>query len=235
MSNFLNTWSTKVTDHIPWSKKQDSIPYRVWVPGVSSDGDLSVIGIIASNLTEIKEKTIQYLRNAEKIDGNIKYDCVSILIFRDGTTIVDDDYLQQLPQSEDLLLLLPGQTWSNIYPRSVCLNGPEITNNKSLISQNALQTASKSTGKNLDYFVPTPDGEVARLTFDIYREHPSDAGCVRVTAAAAGDARMTVSYELKLNGAKTILHYGLRWTSLLLIYGGKLMVDAGEVIKGRLS
>ena len=233
MSRLISSLSTKVADRITWSGKQDRTPYRVWV--TREENSFSVIGVMASNLIEIKDKAFQFLNNVKNLEGKIKKESLSILTKNEGTTIVDDDYLEQLPPDKDLVLLLPGQTWEEIHRKLKWSSDDDSVEHNALVCRNASSGQCQNSKSDFRYFVPVPDGEVARFTVDVFRERPTDAGCVRLTAATAGDAGMTVSYELRLNGARTVIHYALRWTASLLTFAGKLMVDTGEILKSRLK
>ena len=227
VSSLIKKWPLAVSNNLTWTSHNPQ-PYRVWV--ISPNDSPKAVGIMASCLNELKEKALKLLVIEEENAQEISLEKISIFILENRTFIIDDDYLRSLSSSDELVLLLPGQTWSSSdLFMSETLIKDDYSVNRSLVQR---KSSSKTNEKSdFRYFVPTPEGEVARFTVDVFRQHPTDAGCVRLTAATAGEASVAVTYELKFNGIRNVVHFLLKSTAVMMVHAGNLLATGGELLK----
>ena len=230
--NLLNSWpATNMAERLYLSSSESAKPYRVWVLGGEGQSP-KLVGIMAKSLKELKEKTVKCLESQKNVSELIDIETVSILAIDSDTYIVDDEYFKQVPNTEDFVLLLPGQSWQAASLTQKGSNKMENLEQSSLIQRKP--TSQSFAKSDFRYFVPTPEGEMARLTVDVYRQQPADSGCIRLTVATAGETGMAVSYEVKLNGIRAVVHHTLRWTAVLVTNVGHFLVHTGELLKKHL-
>ena len=223
VANLLPGFPSNISEKLSWTKSASSSkPYRVWV---LEDGDDNPkpIGIMAKSLKELKEKANTFVTTLGTSSEGVEIDKISILTM-DNTFITDEEYFSHFSNSEDLVMLLPGQSWRwNLIPTKSSVE-TEKNDESSLVRR-------KYAKSDFRYFVPTPEGQMARVTLDVFRPEPTDAGSVRLTAATAGETAVAVSYEVKLNGFRTALHYTSRCAAFLLTHLGHALVNTGELLK----
>ena len=233
VSNLLYKFPLQVSERIPWPSNGHAKPYRVWIMDYKTNTPKQV-GMMARTLKEIKEKALKFVeKKSRHATEDTELENVSILTI-DNTLVSDEEYFRHLPNTEELVMLLPEQSCNfNIFSQQ---SSGDDNSCAELSVVKRKTTAGLEMGKNdFRYFVPTPEGEVARLTIDIYKEQPAESGCVRLTAATTGNAGVAVSYEIKLNGLRTIVHYTLRWSAVVLTNAGRLLVSTGELLKNYLQ
>ncbi|XDV36141.1 hypothetical protein PO909_005985 [Leuciscus waleckii] len=72
--------------------------------------------------------------------------------------------------------------------------------------------------------------DVAKLTFDLYKNHPKDfIGCLNVQATLYG--MYSVSYDLQCYKAKRMLREALRWTLFTMQTTGHVLVGTSCYIQ----
>jgi len=225
VSNIFHGLPLNVSERIPfWTNTAISKPYRVWVIEHETHSS-KPIGVMAQSLKELKQKAKKFIVDQTTSQEVADMGEISILTM-DSTLITDEEYFQHFSNTEDLVMLLPGQSWT-----SNLVSGTSSSESDKDYNARLNLVKRKNDKNDFRYFVPTPDGELARLTVDVFRQEPADAGSVRLTAATAGDAGMAVSYEIKLNGFRTVLHYAFRWTAFLLTHVGHALTNTGELLK----
>ena len=233
--NLLSGWSTASVVN-SFSREQPLRPYKVWILSESEkcNGVPKPYGICAKSLEDLKRKAWE---NTDRYKQGKTVETINLFVtqINDGTAIMDDEYLKQIADDEDLMLLLPGQEWKFNEQTIAIVENHQATliserNDGRIMVRRKCKNESK-IDNNYRYFVPTPHGEMARLTFDIFRESPDEAGTLRLHAATAGESGMTVSYELRLKGVKQVVQYAVKWTAVVLTYVGKLMFETGEFLK----
>jgi len=110
-------------------------------------------------------------------------DCVGIRLFHCNSDmraeVTDLDYVRQLEVTSDLLTVLtPGQRFK-----------------KTKKSGKAVQ---KSDNRSLRRHVPPPDGEIARMTIDIFKQNEDDIGSIKITTSLSENSAM--SYDIHIPG-----------------------------------
>ncbi|KAG5835815.1 cell death activator CIDE-3 isoform X1 [Anguilla rostrata] len=133
-----------------------------------------------------------------KVMDMMQVSCVSALVLdEDGTGVDTEEFFQTLQDNSVFVVLDKGQKWTP--PK----NGPHC-----------------------EHFTerrPQRRKDVARLTFDLYKNNPQDfIGCLNVKATLYG--MYSVSYDLRCYGAKRLLKEALRWTLFTMQATGHVLL-----------
>ncbi|KAL7408105.1 hypothetical protein ABVT39_018325 [Epinephelus coioides] len=140
-----------------------------------------------------------------KVSDSLSIPCVSALVLdEDGTGVDTEEFFQTLPVNTVLMVLEKGHKWT---PHA---NSP---------SRDQL-TACR----------PQHRKDVAKLTFDLYKNNPKDfIGCLNVKATFYG--AYTVSYDLRCYAAKKMLKEALRWTIFSMQATGHILLGSSCYIE----
>lgn len=127
-----------------------------------------------------------------------------LVLEEDGTTVENEDFFQLLEDDTCLMALESGQSWSS--PRSGVL--------------------SYGLGREK----PKHSKDIARITFDVYKQNPRDLfGSLNVKATFYGLYSMSCDFQGL--GPKKILRELLRWTSALLQGLGNMLLRVSSSIR----
>lgn len=140
-----------------------------------------------------------------KVCDSLSSPCVSVLVLdEDGTGIDTEEFFQSLPDNVALMILEEGQKWT-----------PHPSN----LSRD--QLVQSRTQQRTD---------VAKVTFDLYKNNPKDfIGCLNVRATLYG--AYTVSYDLRCYAAKKMLREALRWTIFSMQATGHILLGSSCYIE----
>ncbi|KAF7658911.1 hypothetical protein LDENG_00006290 [Lucifuga dentata] len=140
-----------------------------------------------------------------KVSDSLNVSCISSLVLdEDGTGVDTEDFFQTLSENAVLMVLEKGQKWT---PSP---NGPS----RGQLSDCRLQHRT----------------DVAKLTFDLYKNNPKDfIGCLNVKATLYGV--YSVSYDLRCYAAKKLLKEALRWTILSMQATGHILLGSSWYIE----
>uniref|UniRef100_A0A669EAR7 Cell death inducing DFFA like effector c n=1 Tax=Oreochromis niloticus TaxID=8128 RepID=A0A669EAR7_ORENI len=149
----------------------------------------------------IMADTLEDLTN--KASDSLSILCISALVLdEDGTGVDTEEFFQTLPENAVLMALEKGQKWS---PHPVC---------------NCLSDCRQQQQRR----------DVAKLTFDLYKNNPKDfIGCLNVKATLYGV--YTVSYDLRCYAAKKMLKEALRWTIFSMQATGHILLGSSCYIE----
>lgn len=152
----------------------------------------------------IMADTLEDLTN--KVSDSLGILCVSVLVLdEDGTGVDTEEFFQTLPENAVLMALQKGQKWS-----------PHPYN----ISRDRLIDCRQQQQRR----------DVAKLTFDLYKNNPKDfIGCLNVKATLYGV--YTVSYDLRCYAAKKMLKEALRWTIFSMQATGHILLGSSCYIE----
>uniref|UniRef100_A0A672IQ13 Cell death inducing DFFA like effector c n=1 Tax=Salarias fasciatus TaxID=181472 RepID=A0A672IQ13_SALFA len=136
-----------------------------------------------------------------KVCESLSSSCVSVLVLdEDGTGVDTEGFFQTLPDNAVLMVLEEGQKWT---PHTVSL------------------IQSKKQQQRTD---------VAKVTFDLYKNNPKDfIGCLNVRATLYG--AYTMSYDLRCYAAKKMLKEALRWTVFSMQATGHILLGSSCYIE----
>ncbi|XP_038553155.1 cell death activator CIDE-3 [Micropterus salmoides] len=148
----------------------------------------------------IMADTLEDLMN--KVADSLSVPCVSALLLdEDGTGVETEDFFQTLPENAVLMVLEKGQKWTP-HPNS----------------------------PSRDQLWPQHRTDVAKLTFDLYKNNPKDfIGCLNVKATLYGV--YSVSYDLRCYAAKKMLKEALRWTIFSMQATGHILLGSSCYIE----
>ncbi|XP_004069348.1 cell death activator CIDE-3 [Oryzias latipes] len=140
-----------------------------------------------------------------KVSESLSLDGIVLLVLEeDGTGVDTEEFFQTLPENTVLMFLEKGQKWT---PSS---NG----SSRSLLSGCHQQSRK----------------DVAKLTFDLYKNNPKDfIGCLSVKATLYG--AYSVSYDLRCYAAKKVLKEALRWTLFSMQATGHILLGSSCYIE----
>ncbi|KAM7402523.1 hypothetical protein PAMP_017751 [Pampus punctatissimus] len=140
-----------------------------------------------------------------KASDSLNVVCVSALVLdEDGTSVDTQEFFQTLPENAVLMVLEKGQKWTS-HP-----NSPS----RDQLSDRRLQHRTN----------------VAKVTFDLYKNNPKDfIGCLNVKATLYG--AYSVSYDLRCYAAKTLLKEVLRWTIFSMQATGHILLGSSCYIE----
>ncbi|XP_037357837.1 cell death activator CIDE-B [Talpa occidentalis] len=128
----------------------------------------------------------------------------TLVLEEDGTTVESEDFFQLLEDDTCLMVLEFGQSWSS--PRSGVL--------------------SYGLGREK----PKHSKDIARITFDVYKQNPRDLfGSLNVKATFYGLYSMSCDFQGL--GPKKVLRELLRWTSALLQGLGNMLLGVASSIR----
>ncbi|KAG8435991.1 hypothetical protein GDO86_007184 [Hymenochirus boettgeri] len=117
-------------------------------------------------------------------DALLINEAIILVLDEDGTGVDTEDFFQSLDNGAVFMALGKGQKW------------------KSSENSGYHFSLTKKPQKKID---------VARFSFDLYKNHPRDfIGCLNVKATLYGT--YTMSYDLQCYGAKKMMKEMLRWT-----------------------
>uniref|UniRef100_A0A668VXR3 CIDE-N domain-containing protein n=1 Tax=Oreochromis aureus TaxID=47969 RepID=A0A668VXR3_OREAU len=148
----------------------------------------------------IMADTLEDLTN--KASDSLSILCISALVLdEDGTGVDTEEFFQTLPENAVLMALEKGQKWS---PHPVY----------------RLSDCRQQQQRR----------DVAKLTFDLYKNNPKDfIGCLNVKATLYGV--YTVSYDLRCYAAKKMLKEALRWTIFSMQATGHILLGSSCYIE----
>lgn len=131
--------------------------------------------------------------------------CVSALVLNeDGTWVDTEEFFQTLPENTVLMVLDKNQNWTPC-PNSQCLDQLSECNKRQRT-------------------------DVAKLTFDLYKNSPKDfIGCLNVKATLYGV--YSVSCNLRCYAAKKMLKEALRWTIFSMQTTGHILLGSSFYIE----
>ncbi|XP_003973632.1 cell death activator CIDE-3 [Takifugu rubripes] len=140
-----------------------------------------------------------------KVGESLSVLCVSGLVLdEDGTGVDTEGFFQALPENSVLMVLEKDQKWT-----------PD--------------TKSPSRGQPSDFRL-WKRTDVARLTFDLYKNNPEDfIGCLNVKATFYGV--YSVSYDLRCYAAKKMLKEALRWAVFSMQAAGHILLGSSCYIE----
>ncbi|XP_051931899.1 cell death activator CIDE-3-like [Hippocampus zosterae] len=135
-----------------------------------------------------------------KVGDSLNVPCASGLVLEeDGTGVDTEEFFTTLPDNTVLMVLEEGQKWT---PLQSAPSRDELSNRR-----------------------PQRRMDVAKLTFDLYKSHPSDfIGCLNVKATLYGV--YSLSYEVRCSEAKKMLKEALRWTALSMQATGHILLGS---------
>uniref|UniRef100_A0A3Q2QBK5 Cell death inducing DFFA like effector c n=1 Tax=Fundulus heteroclitus TaxID=8078 RepID=A0A3Q2QBK5_FUNHE len=167
-----------------------------------TNGDRSVKkGIMAESLLDL----------TSKVGDSFSLQCISALVLdEDGTGVETEEFFQTLSENTVLMVLEKGQRWT-LHPviRTLSWGGKEL----------------QSIERHLQHRT-----DVAKLTFDLYKNSPKDfIGCLNVKATLYG--AYTVSYDLRCYAAKKMLKEALRWTIFSMQATGHILLGSSCYIE----
>lgn len=140
-----------------------------------------------------------------KVSGSFSLQCISAFVLdEDGTGVETEEFFQTLPENTVLMVLEKGQKWTP-HP-----NSPSRLQSIERLQQNR--------------------SDVAKLTFDLYKNNPKDfIGCLNVKATLYG--AYTVSYDLRCYAAKKMFKEALRWTIFSMQATGHILLGSSCYIE----
>ncbi|XP_031608296.1 cell death activator CIDE-3 [Oreochromis aureus] len=152
----------------------------------------------------IMADTLEDLTN--KASDSLSILCISALVLdEDGTGVDTEEFFQTLPENAVLMALEKGQKWS-----------PHPYNTY----RDRLSDCRQQQQRR----------DVAKLTFDLYKNNPKDfIGCLNVKATLYGV--YTVSYDLRCYAAKKMLKEALRWTIFSMQATGHILLGSSCYIE----
>ncbi|XP_061148052.1 lipid transferase CIDEC-like isoform X1 [Syngnathus typhle] len=135
-----------------------------------------------------------------KVSDSLNVLCASSLVLdEDGTGVDTEDFFTTLPDNTVLMVLEKGEKWTP--------------------SQNGLSRDQLSKRR------PQQRTDVAKVTFDLYKNNPSDfIGCLNVKATLYGV--YSLSYEVRCYEAKKMLKEALRWTVFSMQATGHILLSS---------
>ncbi|CAK6958429.1 cell death activator CIDE-3 [Scomber scombrus] len=144
-----------------------------------------------------------------KVRDSLDVSCVSALVLdEDGTCVDTEEFFQTLPENAVLMVLEKGQKWT-LHP-----NSPP----RDQLGQRRLHHRK----------------DVAKVTFDLYKNNPKDfIGCLNVKATLYG--AYSVSYDLRCYAAKSMLKEFLRWTIFSMQATGHILLGSSCYIEQMLE
>ncbi|XP_070705352.1 cell death activator CIDE-3 [Pempheris klunzingeri] len=151
----------------------------------------------------IMADTLDDLMN--KVGDSLSVSCISgLMLDEDGTGVDTEEFFQTVPENAVLMVLEKGQKWSP-HP-------------------------SSPPRDQLSELRPRPRTDVAKLTFDLYKNNPKDfIGCLNVKATLYG--AYSVSYDLRCYAAKKMLKEALRWTIFSMQATGHILLGSSCYIE----
>ncbi|XP_042542278.1 cell death activator CIDE-B [Dipodomys spectabilis] len=129
---------------------------------------------------------------------------LTLVLEEDGTAVESEDFFQMLEDDTCLMVLEQGQSWSS--------------------------TKSRVLTYGLGREKPKHSKDIARITFDVYKQSPRDLfGSLNVQATFYGLYSMSCDFQGV--GPKKVLRELLRWTSSLLQGLGHMLLGISSTIR----
>lgn len=146
----------------------------------------------------------------DKTVDTLHVSCVSSLVLdEDGTGVDTEEFFQTLPPNTVFMVLEKGQKW---VPQENCPPRLHLS----------------------DYYRTKQRKDVAKVTFDLYKNNPKDfIGCLNMKATLYGV--YTVSYDLRCYAAKNLLKEVLRWTLFTMQTTGHILLGSSCYIEQMLE
>ncbi|XP_022600910.1 cell death activator CIDE-3 isoform X1 [Seriola dumerili] len=140
-----------------------------------------------------------------KVSDSLSVPCVSALVLdEDGTGVDTEEFFQTLADNTVLMVLEKGQKWT---PHPNSPSRDQLSDHR-----------------------PLRRTDVAKLTFDLYKNNPKDfIGCLNVKATLYGV--YSVSYDLRCYAAKNMLKEALRWTIFSMQATGHILLGSSCYIE----
>ncbi|XP_069007663.1 cell death activator CIDE-3 [Embiotoca jacksoni] len=140
-----------------------------------------------------------------KVSDSLTLPCIGVLVLdEDGTGVDTEDFFQTLRENAVLMVLENGQKWS---PHPICSSRDQLSDCRQ----------QQRT-------------DVAKVTFDLYKNNPKDfIGCLNVKATLYGV--YSVSYDLRCYAAKNMLKEALRWTIFSMQATGHILLGSSCYIE----
>ncbi|KAA8593444.1 cell death activator CIDE-3 [Etheostoma spectabile] len=149
----------------------------------------------------IMAETLEDLMN--KVSDSLSVPCIMALVLdEDGTGVDTEEFFETLSENTVLMVLEKGQSWT-----------PYLKYRDQLVECRPLHRK-----------------DVAKLTFDLYKNNPKDfIGCLNVKATLYG--AYSVSYDLRCYAAKSMLKEALRWTIFSMQATGHILLGSSCYIE----
>uniref|UniRef100_A0A8C3G5G4 Cell death inducing DFFA like effector c n=1 Tax=Cyclopterus lumpus TaxID=8103 RepID=A0A8C3G5G4_CYCLU len=149
-----------------------------------------------------------------KVSDSLSVPCVGALVLdEDGTGVDTEEFFQTLPDNAVLMVLEKGHKWTpqTNQDRVHCkFRTPMMT--------------------DMSWCRPHHRTDVAKVTFDLYKNHPKDfIGCLNVKATLYG--AYSVSYDVRCYAAKKMLKEALRWTIFSMQATGHILLGSSCYIE----
>ncbi|KAK2889035.1 hypothetical protein Q8A67_014410 [Cirrhinus molitorella] len=192
---------------------QNSRPFRV----INSDRSIKK-GIMVDDLRDLRNKVIDIFH----------MHCVSAFVLdEDGTGVDTDDFFQTLKDNTVLMVLGEGQKWA---PQQRNLPGQKKVERHCKENKKRNTVSKHATKNDPRCGWKKPRKDVAKLTFDLYKNHPQDfIGCLNVQATLYG--MYSVSYDLQCYKAKRMIREALKWTLFTMQTTGHILVGTSCYIQ----
>ncbi|XP_021382673.2 lipid transferase CIDEC [Lonchura striata] len=120
---------------------------------------------------------------------------IALVLDEDGTAVETESFFRTLEEGTALMALSKGQSWT----------APKMRGYQASLSRK-----------------PPRRIDVACVTFDLYKTHPKDLGCLNVKATLYGT--YTMSYDLRCHGARRLVKEALRWALLSMQATGHVLL-----------
>ncbi|XP_010885993.2 cell death activator CIDE-B [Esox lucius] len=183
-----------------------SVTRRVWSPAPAAPKPFRVCSHDRCNRKVVNARNLEELRETVCQALMLCMSSLSVVLAceEDGTVVDTEDFLMSLPDNVVLMALEPGQKWKP--PAAAKFS-------------NALDTNQQRAGR-----------DIARVTFDLYRQNPKDVfGSLNVKGTLSG--RYSVSADFKCLGPKKVLREILRLASSFLQAAGYMLITSANLIK----
>ncbi|KAG9483505.1 hypothetical protein GDO78_009430 [Eleutherodactylus coqui] len=129
-------------------------------------------------------------------DALLTDEAIMLVLDEDGTGVDTEDFFQSLDSGSVFMALVKGQMWKPSHKAGYHIS------------------LSNKPQRKID---------VARISFDLYKNNPQDViGCLNVKATLYGN--YTVSYDLQCYSAKRMMKEVLRWTLFTMQATGHVLV-----------
>ncbi|EPY89946.1 cell death activator CIDE-B-like protein [Camelus ferus] len=165
-------------------------------------------GLTAATRQELLDKAT--LENAERageseaLEALLLSGVLTLVLEEDGTAVESEDFFQLLEDDTCLMVLELGQNWSP--------------------SRSGMQLYGLGREK------PRHSKDIARITFDVYKQNPRDLfGSLNIKATFYG--LYSMSCDIQGLGPKKILRELLRWASALLQGLGHVLLGLSSTLR----
>ncbi|NXT72737.1 CIDEC protein, partial [Chaetops frenatus] len=136
---------------------------------------------------------------------------VALVLDEDGTAVETESFFRTLEEGTALMALSKGQSWAAPKVRAPRRGaGGRFCPVCPATGDRGAAAVPQSRGYQVSLSRKPPRRiDVACITFDLYKTHPKDLGCLNVKATLYGTYSM--SYDLRCYGARRLLKEALRW------------------------